>query len=167
LQEIENTLKEFYQKQKRIAYFKQRYEQLDKKIKILEKQISDSNHTLEVVVSAMSYDGDRVSTSSKPSSPQEKALLDSEKKMEQLISDYRNQQTECLLECSDLELDCEQLAKLIELLDEDDRQLCELRYQSNKSFREIGRIVQANHATVKRWIENIEDKINQELGLTA
>jgi len=160
-------LKEYYQKQKRIKYFNQRYNQLDMKIEELEKQISGSQHTLEVVVSAMSYDGERVSTSKTLNSPQEKALLDSEKKMERLISDFRTQQTQCLLERNEMELDCDQLSKFIELLDDNDRQLCELRYKSNKSFREIGHIVQANHVTVKRWIRNIENKVTQELGLTA
>lgn len=160
-------LKGYYEKQKRIIYLKRRYERLGDNIKETEQCISNANHTLEVLLPSQRYDLEKVSASKSGTSPQERALLQSEQRMEQKIKDFYNDQEECLLERYALENECEDLSILLESLDKDIQLMCELRYGLKKSFRYIGDRVNADGSTVKRRMDKLSKKITEELELIA
>jgi len=160
-------LKDYYKKQKRIEYLKGRYAVLGNNIKEIEECISNTKHTLEIILPAQRYDQERVSTSDTRRSPQEDALLESERRMEAKMKDLRCDQYDCLIEKYDLQMECEQIDKLILALEDDERMICEMKYRHRKSLRYIGHEMSADHSTVRRRLDNIHDKITEELGITA
>ncbi len=167
MQNIEEMLKVYYKKQKRIEYLKGRYTVLGDNIREIMQCISETRHTLEIILPAQRYDLERVSTSKTRTSPQEEALLDSERRMELKIRELQRDQQDSLIERYELEGECEQIDKLILSLEDDERIICEMKYRHRKSLRYIGNEICADHSTVRRRLDNIHDKITEELGLTA
>jgi len=160
---IEERIKEYYSSLKRIEYLNLKYERLSANVNELIKCISNSKHTLEVLLPAQRYDVERVSTSKTGVSPQERALLQSEERMEQKIFDFKRDQEDCLLERYELEGNCEDLRMLIEELNEQEQTICELRYRENKSYEMIGNVISADRSTVRRRVLNIHKKLAEEL----
>lgn len=167
MQNIEEILKDYYKKQKRIEYLKGRYEVLGNNIREIEQCISETKYTLEVELPAQRYDLERVSTSKEPSSPQEKALLDAERRMEQKLQMLKSDRYESLMERCDIERDCEKINDLLLVMEDEEILICEMRYKYNRTFSYIGYKVDADPSTIHRRMTNIHKKMINELGLTA
>jgi len=167
LENIEELLKKHYANYKRIDYLKRKYDRLSNNMKELEQCISNTNHTLEVLLPSQRYDTEKVSTSKTHSSPQERALLQSEQRMEQKIRDFQQDQEDCLLERYELERECEEIDALIQGLEDDEQMICELKYKHKKSMTYISLEVCADRTTVRRRLIKIHEKFAEELGLIA
>ena len=167
MQNIEEMLKDYYKKQKRIEYLKGRYTVLGDNIREIMQCISETRHTLEIILPAQRYDLERVSTSKTRTSPQEEALLDSERRMELKIRELQRDQQDSLIERYELEGECERFSNMILALEDDERTICEMKYRYKRSLTFIGYEVNADRRTISRRIQNIHDKFSEELGHIA
>lgn len=167
MQSIEEMLKDYYDKQKRIEYLKRRYERLGDNIKEVERHISSTKHTLEISLPSQRYDIERVSTSHLKHSPQETALIRSEERMEQQIRDFQLDQEECLIERYELEGECERLNSHIQLLNDEEQMICEMKYKFKKSLILIGYDINADRSTIHRKLKKIKEKLAQDIHNTA
>jgi len=167
MKNVEEMLKGYYEKQKRIEYLKRKYERLDANIAEIERCISTANHTLEVVLPSQRYDIEKVSITKSGSSPQERALLDSEKRMEQKIKNFFQDKEDCLLERCELENQCEQVDVLLLILDDEEKRMCKLRFGEKKTYTMLGYDINLDRSTAARKLKKILEKLCEELRLVA
>lgn len=152
-------LKVYYEKQKKIDYLKGRYNKFSRMIQETKQCISETKHTLDILIPSQRYDNDRVMTSKMYDSPQERALLESEELMERKIRNFFVDQSDCLIERLDLENECQKLTEAILLLDEIDQSICKMRYKDQMSYSRIGDIAHADPTTIRRKMKKIHNRI--------
>lgn len=164
---IEEMLVDYYKKRNRIEYLKMRYETLSSNINETEQCISTTKHTLEVLLPSQQYGGERVSTSKSGTSPQERALLKSEERMEERIRLFYEERQECLLERYELENECEKVSVMFSLLNEEEEKICQFKYKDKMSFTAIGYELNMDRVTVRRRLIVIHKKMSEELSEIA
>lgn len=167
MNKIEEVLKEYYKTQQMIEQLKGKYDRLSANIKEMKQCISNTRHTLDVTLPTVNYENTCVSESRANYSPQENALLKAERRLENRIQEFQEEQSISLLQRYELEAAAEEIKLTLMKLEEDEQTICELRYKVGKSMRVIGYEIQADHSTVCRRLKVIQEKIGRELGLSA
>lgn len=158
-------LRDYYKKQRRIEYLKGRYAVLTNNIKEIERCISETHHTLAISLPSQRYDEERVSTSEAPTNPQEQALLDSERRMQLKMQELKSDRFDCLVERIDVEKGCQEVEKIILGLDDEEKLICEMKFNQKRSLTNIGYEICWDRTTVSRKIKRICEKVAFELGI--
>lgn len=150
----EDKIKSYYRQQAEMERFNHRLDLLYRHKEDIQKDIDESNISLDYSLRGINYDKDRVQTSVLSSVQEdaiEKAFLRLEKQLENMdieILDVKLSIRELERKISDTEF-------IINKLNDDARDFIRLRYKEHKSLRQISIRLNASEATIWRLREAV------------
>ncbi|KAJ51082.1 putative DNA-binding protein YlxM (UPF0122 family) [Clostridium tetanomorphum] len=164
LKRTEKILYKYYYHIKTIEKLKNQVVILWKQKEDIEKDIQNSNITLEGGIRSVSY-GEKVQTSFDSTSYAEKEAIRAIEKLEKELV-YKNQRILKLhTRIRDIEVNIGDINYNINLLEEEDRKFLRYKYGDNKSIEQISIIFNMSRATAYRKKDNLINHMASLIGI--
>lgn len=153
--EVEGILYSYYRKKMKIGLLKGALVRLEKRIKEIRKDLSECNININDDLRAITYDEEKITTSSSNISSMEKSLLKAETKLENELQNEINHKYHLKERIRDIQKEIDEIEILFEELAEDELQIIEKKYNGKLPERRIGEDMNLDRSTVTRRKKNI------------
>lgn len=149
LNSTEEKIKEYYRHLDEVERLEDRAKLLEKQKADIEEDIKNSNITLQCALQGIDYDGVRVQTSN-TTSQQDKALERAFERLEEQLEEINCEILESRIFKRKLEQKNNDVAFIINKLNESAKRFVLMRYKEKKSYRSISGILHISNASISR-----------------
>lgn len=160
---LEERLYRHYRRVLQLERFEKALKATRDRIATLEERISSCNYTLENPLKSPSFDG--MPGSGEPGNPIEQALMKAHEKMERELGKYYVRLADLSIAVNRISEETELLDLIIGDLEDQEKQIVDLRYNQGYTFRDMEALLFSDHVNLHRAKDRVLDFIMRETEL--
>lgn len=161
IQATEKKIKDYFLRLKKIEFYQGSIKSTEESLKRVKQNIEKSNIVFYTSYSSIDYSADKVQGSPSIYNGIEKEIESAFHKLEEQERKLSERLIELQTNIDSLKLKNEEIGYILNLLDEESKQLIGLKYKDNKSFESISFQLKSSESSIRRKKDQILQDISR------